>query len=90
MKVYYDESMAPLQKKLSDCEEMKKPTSAQLQSEISRKIQSVVRCDVLSEPFYKAMLQTMVVHKDGTLDIKICHLPQTWVYRLVYHKAPQE
>ena len=90
MKERYDERMAPLQKKLNDCEQEKKPTISQLQSEISRKIKRIVTCEAFSEPLYKAMLQTMVVHKNGTLEITINHLPQTWVYCLIYHKANPE
>ena len=87
IKARYDEKTASLQKKLLHCKQVKKPTISQLQSEISEKIKAIVTCEDFSEPLYKAVLQTMVVHKDGTLDIKINHLPQTWVYCLVYHKT---
>lgn len=87
MKARYDEQIAPLQKKFSDCKQAKKPTASQLQSEFKQKIKSIVTCEDFYEPLYKAVLQTMVVHRDGTLDIRMNHLPQTWVYCLIYHKT---
>lgn len=90
MKARYDEKIAPLQKKLSFCDQAQKPTSAQQYSEIRKRIESTVTCKDFSEPYYKSLLQTMVVHRDGRLDIKINHLPQTWVYCLVYHKENQK
>lgn len=89
-KVQYDAKIAMMKKKLCACQRAQIPTSSQRQSEISRSIRSIVSCEEFSEPFYKAVLQTMVVHKDGTLEIKINHLPQTWVYCLIYHRANPE
>lgn len=89
-KVQYDAKIAMMKKKLCACQRAQIPTASQRQSEISRSIRSIVSCEEFSEPFYKAVLQTMVVHKDGTLEIKINHLPQTWVYCLIYHRANPE
>ena len=90
MKARYDEKIEPLQKKLNECKQAKKPTASQLQADIKIRIKSIITCKEFAEPFCKALLQTMVVHKDGTLDYKINHLPQTWIYRLEYHKGNPE
>lgn len=90
MKALYDEKIEPLQRKLDECRKAKKPSATQLREDIKLQIESIVTCKKFAEPFYKALLQTMLVHKDGTLDFKINHLPQTWIYRLEYHKANQD
>lgn len=90
MKARYDEEIEPLQKKLNDCKMTKKPTASQLHADIKKRIESIITCKEFAEPFYKALLQTLVVHKDGTLDYKINHLPQTWIYRLEYQKENPE
>lgn len=90
MKARYDEEIEPMQKKLNDCKMTKKPTASQLHADIKKRIESIITCKEFAEPFYKALLQTLVVHKDGTLDYKINHLPQTWIYRLEYQKENQE
>ena len=88
MKTRYDAEIA--QKTADSSKLPSKPTLSQRQSEISRNIRLITACEIFSEPLYKTTLQTMTVHKDGTLEIKINHLPQTWVYRLIYHKANPE
>ena len=89
MKSLYDEQMAQLRKS-GDCKQENMPTSSQIQSEIKQTIKSIVTCALFAEPLYKAVLQTMVVHKDGTLEFKMNHLPQTWIYRLEYHREKQD
>lgn len=88
MKTRYDAEIA--QKTADSSKLPSKPTLSQRQSEISRNIRLITACEIFSEPLYKTTLQTMTVHKDGKLEIKINHLPQTWVYRLIYHKANPE
>lgn len=90
MKARYDEKIEPLRKKLKECKKANAPASAQLQADIKKQIQSIITCRKFAEPFCKALLQTLVVHKDGTLEFRINHLPQTWIYRLEYHKENPE
>lgn len=90
MKERYREKEDALQQKLEEWEHAEKVTPSQLHAELQTKIQAIVSCENVSEPYYKALLQTMTVHKDGTIEIKINALPQKWIYRLVYHKAGQE
>ena len=90
MKDLYDERLAPLQERLKACKKAKKPTQAQIQTDIQKQIKSIVTCKNVAQPYYKALLNQIIVQKDGTLQIKLNHLPQTWHFEIQYHKTSQE
>ena len=90
MKALYDERLKPLNERLQACKKAKKPTKAQIQADIQKQIKSIVTCKRVAEPFYKALLEKIVIQKDGTFQIALNHLPQTWHFELEYHKTSQE
>lgn len=90
MKDLYDERLVPLQERLKACKKAKKPTQAQIQNDIQKQIKSIVTCKSVAQPYYKALLNQIIVQKDGTLQIKLNHLPQTWHFEIQYHKTSQE
>lgn len=90
MRLRYDEKLESLHSALKACNSTKKPTSSQLQADVRGQIKDIITCKKVSEPFLRALLHTLVVHKDGTLAYQIAHLPQTWVYQLEYHKGNPE
>ena len=90
MKALYDERLKPLNERLQACKKAKKPTQAQIQADIQKQIKSIVTCKRVAEPFYKALLEKIVIQKDGTFQIALNYLPQTWHFELEYHKTSQE
>ena len=90
MKDLYDERLAPLQERLKACKKAKKPTQAQIQTDIQKQIKSIVTCKNVAQPYYKALLNQIIVQKDGTLQIKLNHLPQTWHFEIQYHRTSQK
>ena len=90
MKAMFDERLKPLKERLQACKKAKKPTPAQIQSDLQKQIKSIVTCKHIAEPFYKALLEKVVIQKDGTFQISINHIPQVWHFELQYHKTSQE
>jgi len=90
MKSLYDERLAPLNERLQACKKAKKPTLAQIQSDIQKQIKSIVTCRRAAEPYYKALLEKVIIQKDGTFQISLNHIPQVWHFELQYHKTSQE
>lgn len=89
MKDLYDESLASLHERLDTCKKSKRSTQAPIQTDIKRQIESIVTCRQVSDPYYKALLESVVIQKNGTFRIKITHIPQTWHFELQYHKSGQ-
>ena len=90
MKALFDERLKPLKERLQACKKAKKPTPAQIQSDLQKQIKSIVTCKHIAEPFYKALLEKVVIQKDGTFQISINHIPQVWHFELQYHKTSHE
>ena len=90
MKSLFDERLKPLNERLQACKKAKKPKPAQIQSDIQKQIKSIITCKYITEPFYKTLLEKVVIYKDGTFQISINHIPQVWHFELQYHKTSQE
>ena len=90
MKALFDERLTLLKERLQACKKARKPTSAQIQSDLQKQIQSIVTCRHIAEPLYKALLEKVVIQKDGTFQISIHHIPQVWHFRLQYHNTSRE
>lgn len=90
MKKLYDERLAPLNERLLACKKAKKPTQAQIQSDLQKQIKSIVTCRRVADPFYKALLEKVVIQKDGTFQVRLNNIPQVWHFELQYHKTSQE
>ena len=83
MKAVYDRRLSPLRERLQVCKEPSEPALEQL----NRRIEAIVSCEEPSEPLYKLLLSELTVHKNATLQLKLCHLPQVWHFLLEYHKT---
>lgn len=90
MKDLYDERLTPLCERLDACKKEKRPTQAQIQTDIKKQIKSIVTCRQVCEPYYKALLDKVTIQKDGTFQIRVNHIPQIWHFELQYHKTSQE
>ena len=54
----------------------------ELRKAVERQITAVVRGETDSEPFYKNLLDHMVVHKDKRVEVQLNLLPQKWIFIL--------
>ena len=90
MKALYDERLKLFDERLHACKKVKKPTPPQLQSDIQKQIKSIVTCRRVAEPYYKTLLERVLIQKDGTFQITLNHIPQVWHFALEYHKTRQE
>lgn len=90
MKSLFDERLKPLNERLQACKKAKKPTPAEFQADIRKQIKSIVTCRLIAEPYYKALLERVVIQKDGTFQITLNHIPQIWHFELQYHKTSPE
>lgn len=61
----------------------------QVRAGIEEQIRSIVTCETYAEPYYRTLLNEIVIHKDGQLCIQLNHLPHIWVYQIVYHTKQQ-
>ncbi len=87
MKNLYNRKLGPLNDRLLACRKAPKPTLAQIQSDLEKQIRSIVTCKRAAEPFYKALLETITIEKDGTFQLRLQHIPQIWHFTLQYHKT---
>ena len=90
MKELYDERLAPLQARLEACKQAQKSTPAQLLNDIQKQIKSIVICEKIADPYYKALLERIDVKKDSTLQIKLNHIPQIWHFKIQYHTSKKK
>lgn len=82
MKCRYDGELESLYERLRKAVDSPDNTIALLQSTIFEKVESLVTCQALSEPYCKALLDYMVIHKDGRVDMKLNRLPTVWKFQL--------
>ena len=85
IKAQYNEKLALLHAKLETCNKTKKSVQTQNQKEIEERIRSIVTCRNAAEPYCKALLEKMVIQKEGNLQIKMNHIPQIWHFKIQYH-----
>lgn len=80
MKQYYDSQLRNLQDRLEKAEKM---IVQPIGDALFEKAESIVTCEAISEPYLKALLEYMRVHKDGTVEVKLNRLPTVWLFQLV-------
>ena len=82
MKMKYETELLTLE------EQMNTSQSAD-QSDISPPIHQIVKdimlCEEISEPYLKSILEHIVIHQDGTLEIKLNQLSTVWKFQ-VYNR----
>lgn len=81
----YNEKISTLQKNLKACHIKPHPQQPLLLNDLQIKMKAIVSCEVVAEPYYKMLLEKMVIKKDSTLQIKLNHLPQMWSFEILYH-----
>lgn len=87
VKKRYDGKLAALQDRLSAATAAPKPSPEKLLADITKKVGSIVNCDRVAEPYYRAMLEKIIIRKDGTIEVSLTNLPQKWFYEMTYHKT---
>lgn len=54
----------------------------QIAVDICRRIESILTCKEISESFMKALLEFVIIHKDGTVEMKLNELDRIWKFEL--------
>ena len=90
MKKRYDEKLTALRERLAVARASRKISPEKLLADITKKVKSIVTCRHFAEPYYKALLDKMIINKDSTIEVSLTHLPQTWVYEMTYHKSSND
>ena len=50
-------------------------------------VDQIITCQTALDTFYKALLDYMVIHKNGMVDVKLNRLPTIWKFQLFTEKA---
>lgn len=79
MKCRYDKELKLLHVQLNKLSE--KP-SGLIRSDLFEQVDSIVTCKDISEPFLKSILEQIIVHKNGEIEIKLNHLATVWKFQL--------
>lgn len=82
MKANYDTALDSLYSQLKKLTDSVVNDPVSLQSDVFCKTESIVTCKVVSDPYLKALLEYMVIHKDGRVDVKLNHLSAIWTFQL--------
>lgn len=79
IKTQYDQELASLQNQMraasSDSEQNQEKT-------IHEVVENIISCQITSETYFKALLESMCVHKDGLIEVKLNELPAIWKFQL--------
>ena len=89
IKELYKERINTINLRLQSCE-IEINTLHQDQSEIQEQIQSIVTCARPAEPFCKALLEKVIIQKNGTIHIHLNHIPQVFHFKLEYHRSNRQ
>ena len=82
IRLRYDTELNALQTRLEQAVTKDERDNIQFLSDLHRTLESIISAKETSEAFLKAILEYMIVHKDGTVEIKLNKLTTTWKFRL--------
>lgn len=86
MKQIYDDKLAAVRERVEKRKKTACPASVPNSSDLWEQIKAIVTCSQISEPLYRALLESVTVRKNGTLRIRLHHIPQTWHFEIQYHR----
>ena len=84
MKDMYDKSLTSLKQRLQTCQAIVKGTQQQVIYDMHDLIAAFVLCDRPAKPLYKALLEKIIIRKDGIFQVHIQNLPLVWYFELLY------
>lgn len=82
IKLSYDIELKTLQDRLDQSAAKDELDDVQLLSDLRCTIESIISCKETSEAFLKPLLEYMIIHKDGTVEIKLNELATIWKFQL--------
>lgn len=85
MKSRYDAELESLRNRLSNTTDGAEMNDAQIILEIYQTLESIITCKVISDAYLKALLEYMIIHKDGMVEIKLHQLDIIWKFQLEKH-----
>lgn len=82
IKLCYDRELLSLQNRMEQINAKAENGDEDTIADLHRTIESIILCQEISEPFMKALLETMIIHKDGTVEMKLNKLDTIWEFDL--------
>lgn len=82
IKSRYDAELDSLENRLKETSGTMQINTEEICEKIYRSLESIIFCKVVSEPYIKALLEYMIIHRDGSVEIKLNQLSATWKFQL--------
>lgn len=78
----YDAQLETLQARLDRAAEAEREPGELVHARVREETDAIIFCRKVSEAFLKALLESMVIHRDGTVEVKLNQLPTVWRFQL--------
>lgn len=80
--IHYEMEMKALEERFNRLANTDQAYHSQSFPELQEKIESIITCREISEPYLKSLLEYMMVHRDGRIEIKLNQLETIWKFQL--------
>lgn len=82
VKLRYNAELESLQNRFVQASDWAKNSKEELKLEVHKVLESMITCNDISESYLKSLLEYMIIHKDGTVEIKLNELDAVWKFQL--------
>lgn len=82
IKTIYDGELDSLKDRLLKLTKESENTGENFKNKVYKTVESIIRCEIISDPYINTLLEYMIVHKDGTVEIKLHQLSTIWRFQL--------
>lgn len=82
MKSRYDAALESLQNQLRRYDNGAHPSTEEITRMVYEKLESIITYRISSDSYLKALLEYMMIHKDGTVELKLNQLSTIWQFQL--------
>lgn len=83
MKERYDQRITQLSLRLRSCASVPTPAPPGDRQQLL----DIINDPTAAAPLCRRLLESLTIHKDGTFQLRLCHLPQVWHFEIQYHRA---
>ena len=82
-KLHYDTQLESLRHQLILANRCPERSREQISQDIRQAVTEIVDCVHDSEAYMKALLEHLMIRKDGLVEVKLLNLPAKWTFRLL-------
>ena len=82
IKKQYHAQVTSLEERLNNTLVCNENNTEEIYEKLCTAVKSVLSCSANSEVYLKTLLDYMMVHKDGTVEVKLNQLNTVWKFRL--------